>query len=270
MSNGTRWTDDDIAWLHTLYATEPLALVAFTLGRRNKVVNSAAKNHGLYKIELEHRPFTADDDAWIAALYPDLYAADVAAAIGRAVQSVHRRASVLGIKKSPEFLAAELKAQGERLRTDGARSRFPKGHVPANKGRKGWHPPGCEKGWFKKGHQRNDTAPIGAERLDNKDGFILLKVGPNEQGKKALPWQLKHRVLWERANGPIPKGMVLRCIDGNKHNCGPSNWKLISLADNMRANTFHNYPKPMAHVILLRAAINRRINGITRKQSADQ
>lgn len=270
MSNGTRWTEDDIAWLNTLYPTEPLALVAFTLGRRNKVVNTAARNRGIEKIALEHQPFTPDHDAWIAALYPDNYAADVAFAIGRATGAVHRRAAKLGIKKSAEFLANELAAQGARLTHEGAAHRFPKGHVPANKGRFGWHPPGCEKGWFKKGHQRNDTSAIGAERICKKDGIVLIKVTREEQGSKALQWQPKNRVLWARANGPIPDGMVLRCIDGNKHNCDPSNWRLITKAENMRGNTIHNYPKPIAQAVLLRGAINRRINGLKRKQDTHQ
>jgi hypothetical protein len=30
---------------------------------------------------------------------------------------------------------------------------FEKGTIPPNKGRKGWHPPGCEKGWFRKGER---------------------------------------------------------------------------------------------------------------------
>ncbi|OWK23941.1 hypothetical protein AJ87_26355 [Rhizobium yanglingense] len=46
-------------------------------------------------------------------------------------------------------------------------------------------------------------------------------------GAKTRPVH-KHRWLWEKANGPIPEGHVLKCLDGDKTNCDPSNWELIS------------------------------------------
>jgi len=46
----------------------------------------------------------------------------------------------------------------------------------------------------------------------------------------------KHKWLWERANGPVPKGMVLKCLDGNKLNCDPSNWEAIPMALQPRLN----------------------------------
>ena len=45
--------------------------------------------------------------------------------------------------------------------------RFRKGNVPANKGRKGYSPPGSEKGWFRKGGQSPNTRPLYSERWDN-------------------------------------------------------------------------------------------------------
>jgi len=40
----------------------------------------------------------------------------------------------------------------------------------------------------------------------------------------------KHRHLWEAAHGPLPEGMVLKCLDGDKTNCDPANWEAIPLA----------------------------------------
>ena len=40
----------------------------------------------------------------------------------------------------------------------------------------------------------------------------------------------KHRWLWEQANGPVPKGHRLKCLDGDKTNCDPSNWEAIPMA----------------------------------------
>lgn len=111
---------------------------------------------------------------------------------------------------------------------------FPKGSVPPNKGRKGWHPPGCEKGWFKKGQRSVNYKGPGHEYPDTKDGYVwLIVAGPppwKSSTSKACHPAMKHRHLWERAHGPIPKGHVLKCMDGDKTNCDPSNWRLIPQA----------------------------------------
>ena len=61
----------------------------------------------------------------------------------------------------------QLKAAADRLKlgTSAHDGRFKQGHAPANKGRFGYAPPGCEKGWFKKGHKGipSRTYPLYAE-----------------------------------------------------------------------------------------------------------
>ena len=48
---------------------------------------------------------------------------------------------------------------------------FLPGNVPPNKGRKGYSPPGCEKGWFRTDENPINTRPLYSERWDNvKDG----------------------------------------------------------------------------------------------------
>ena len=112
----------------------------------------------------------------------------------------------------------------------GRGNRFEKGHVPHNKGSKGYYSSGMEKGWFKKGHAPLNYRPLGSERI-NVDGYIEIKVkDPNK-------WQLKHRYLWEKENGKVPKGMVLIFKDNNKLNIDPDNLILISRAENMKINS---------------------------------
>ena len=45
----------------------------------------------------------------------------------------------------------------------------------------------------------------------------------------------KHRWLWEKKHGPLPKGFVLKC-KGDKSNSDPSNWELVSRAVLARLN----------------------------------
>lgn len=101
------------------------------------------------------------------------------------------------------------------------RTSFKKGHVPYLKGKKGYHTPGSEKGWFKPGHTPRNKKPVGSERVD-VDGYVWIKVAePNK-------YRQKHRVVWEAANGPIPSNCVVIFLDGNRLNVCLENLKMIT------------------------------------------
>ncbi len=108
---------------------------------------------------------------------------------------------------------------------------FQKGSVPANKGQKGFYPPGSEKGWFTKGKRCGVAAKlyksIGTERL-SKEGYVERKIhdGMPLQSR----WHAVHIIRWEELNGPVPDGHCLKCIDGNKTNTDPANWVAIPRA----------------------------------------
>lgn len=55
------------------------------------------------------------------------------------------------------------------------------------------------------------------------DGYVMTRV--IENGKAV--WRLAHRVEWEMAHGPIPKGMRLACL-GERTDIRPDNWRLIT------------------------------------------
>ena len=42
---------------------------------------------------------------------------------------------------------------------------------------------------------------------------------------------------WEQIHGPVPKGMVLRCLTDDPLNCDPSNWELITRLENVERNS---------------------------------
>jgi hypothetical protein len=44
-------------------------------------------------------------------------------------------------------------------------------------------------------------------------------------------------VNWEKANGPIPKGKVIRLKDGNPYNCNPENLECLTKAENGMRNS---------------------------------
>lgn len=103
-----------------------------------------------------------------------------------------------------------------------------KGSVPHNKGKKMPFNANSARTQFKKGQRtgiaQKNYKPIGYERV-SVDGYRERKVNDDLPFKDR--WQLVQRLEWEAANGPIPDGYALKCLDGNKLNVDPSNWEPV-------------------------------------------
>lgn len=119
-------------------------------------------------------------------------------------------------------------------------SQLKKGNVPLNKGKKQSEWMSKEslekvrKTQFKTGNVPHNANYDGHERI-SKDGYVEIRVSAGN-------YRLKHIVEWEKVNGTIPQGNVLSCVDGNKENTEPTNWKMISRSELMKRNTRHNLP----------------------------
>ena len=112
---------------------------------------------------------------------------------------------------------------------------FPKGHTPWNTGTKGLT--GANSGSFKKGSVSFNHKSLFSERVCSRDGFILIKVPePDPYTDFPTRWKHKHVYIWEQTHGPIPEGMVVAFIDGDKTNCEPENLMLISRAELLNLN----------------------------------
>ncbi len=131
---------------------------------------------------------------------------------------------------SPMNLHSLRKRKGWRTGRTGC---FTKGQTSWNKGKPcspgtGGRHPNARRTQFKKGERtgiaQKHYKPIGYERLTD-DGYLERKVNDDRPFKDR--WQLVQRIEWEAANGPIPDGHALKCLDGNKLNTDPSNWEPI-------------------------------------------
>lgn len=72
-----------------------------------------------------------------------------------------------------------------------------------------------------------NKSQLGDERLRD-DGYVEISVAEtNPYTGAPQRFVLKHRHLWEKENGPVPDGCVLKCLDGDKTNTDPSNWEAI-------------------------------------------
>jgi hypothetical protein len=129
-----------------------------------------------------------------------------------------------GLNITVEQLRGLLKRKGLH---NGFTGFFPKGHVPANKGVKGVYYPGCEKGWYKKGHVPWDYMPVGSERM-NSNGYIDVKVSDTAKPVQRR-WKAKHVILWEKAHGKVPQGHCVIFLDGNRRNITLNNLEMISM-----------------------------------------
>lgn len=96
---------------------------------------------------------------------------------------------------------------------------FRNGCKPWNTGTKGI----CKanSGCFQKGHLPKKWKPVGSERVDVKNGYVLVKVA------KPNVWRHKSVVVWEAAHGKMKKGHVIRYKDDNRLNCSLENLDII-------------------------------------------
>jgi hypothetical protein len=206
--------------------------------------------------------WTAADDWMLRAYYPHIRTQALALRLDHAYSSTSTRARLLGVRKSSDFMAAMLRECGMQALQSGAATRFQRGIVPVNKGLRR---PGYSIGrgrmretQFTKGHVSLNTMPLWSFRW--VDGYIMLKTG----AKHAPPndgWEYVHKLIWEQANGPLPKWTEARLWwkDGDHANNSLSNLKLVIGRDHVARTTIHTLPAPLKAVILLKGALKRRI-----------
>lgn len=206
------------------------------------------------------RIWTGQECRTLRRLYPHHATQWVADQLGRTTHSVNGQAWLMHLHKDPAYLQRAMAATSAKLHQSGQAHRFPKGHVPANKGlrRPGWSAGRMQETQFRKGESRNKM-PLFSERLIF--GYLYIKVAEVPRVPYMVNWLALHVLNWERANGrPVPAGHVLRFRDGNRTNVSAENLELVTKADNMLRNSVHNLPEAIVEVVQLRGALIRSIN----------
>jgi hypothetical protein len=149
-------------------------------------------------------------------------------------------AEVFHLAFGPDISVGQLRScVHNRGITSGLTGCFEKGNVSWNLGRKGYM--GANRTSFRKGNSPANRQPLGTERVDSKDGFILVKIAErNPYTGAATRYKHKHVHVWETLNGPVPKGHVVSFRDGIKANCEPDNLMLLTRAELLVLNQ-HGY-----------------------------
>lgn len=201
------------------------------------------------------RTFWTDKEIkFITDNYSDMNTADIATILKRPMSGVYGKAYTMGLKKSKEYLAKMLERESKRLAEFGKNYQFKKGNVPYNYGQKMSKIlyEKCQKTMFKKGRKPHNTRKKG-EESKSTDGYTYVKIADND-------WRLKHRVIWEQVNGPIPEDHIVVFKDNNHENVDINNLELISKSENMLRNTLHQYPEPIKQIIKLNNKLKKQIN----------
>lgn len=209
------------------------------------------------------------ENATLKRRYPHESTAMIAGDLGCPVCAVYNHAHVLGLRKSAAYLASPSACRLRRGDQVGARSRFPTGHVPANKGlrRPGWAPGRMKDTQFKPGERRGVAAtnwrPVGTIATDH-DGYQRIKVRDAHKGEatgfgNVRVWPLLQRYVWAQAHGAIPPGHAIVFRDGTRANCALDNLECITRRALMARNTVHNLPKSLALTIQALGALRRQL-----------
>lgn len=119
-----------------------------------------------------------------------------------------------------QFTLMQIKGAISRYKLKtGFDGRYKKGSIPFNKNTKGLTK--ANKTSFKKGHRSKQYKHIGSERIA-VDGYTEVKIADPDK------WEAKHRLIYEKYHGKIPKDYVVMFADGNKNNFDINNLIAIS------------------------------------------
>lgn len=218
---------------------------------------------------IPYRPWTADELETVRINFADWPTFLIAYLVNRTDQAVHNMAHKMGLSKSEKFKNGPYAGRLNPEHPKAKAHRFPKGHVPANKGlrRPGWSAGRMRETQFKKGVKPQTWKPIGTRARD-RDGYWKEKVRDDAPpGMSRFNWVYLHVALWEEHLGSVPPGHCIKFKNGNQNDIRIDNLACISQRQNMRNNSYHTrYPKEVGLAIQAKAVLTRAINRATREQ----
>lgn len=225
------WTDRQLSILKKEFPiVEDPRKLAKRLRKTYEAMKSKAAALGL-KRKFQAGPWTPARDKKLIDLFPKMTNEEIAKKLGLKESQVCSRGFKLGLKKDPEWKLMKSMTTS-----------FKKGSVPSNKGRKQSEYMTREAirrtkaTRFKKGQLPKNTL---------HDGAITIRYSSASRGRKPTKfirialnkWVELQRYNWEKKYGPIPKGMRLWCKNGDRLNCEPDNWELITRKENVLRNS---------------------------------
>lgn len=215
----------------------------FNLNKTYTQIRSTLKNHNIQcgrkggYSKGERLMFNQEQLAWLAKNYKKLTVQDLTKAFN----------ARYNLDKTPGQMKGHLTRN--RIRS-GRTGCFKAGHKPWCAGTTGLLK--ANSGTFKKGIVPANTKPLGHERIDTQDGYILIKVEEPDPYSNA-PTRYKHKqvFIWEQHHGPVPADHLITFIDDDRMNCNIENLECISHAEHIRRNylQINSYPGSVRPVL---------------------
>lgn len=196
--------------------------------------------------------WTVQETADFIKMYPTTTSKVMAEYFNVSIKKIYARASFLKLNKDKDWLNQYYKENY----TGYPATQFKPGCKSWNKGMKGLQI-GGKQTQFKKGRTPHNTKPIGYRSV--RDGYL------HERTDKGF--EMVHVLLWERVNGKVPKGKILKFKDGNRQNICIENLEVIDRTELMRRNSIQNLPQQLLDVVRLKASLTRKINSYGKEQN---
>jgi hypothetical protein len=207
--------------------------------------------------------------------YPQYAGEVVAGGLDIPLAAVYSKAAKLGLRKSAEFLASDMAGRIQRGKEHPSMiaSRFKPGIVPWNKGKHVIAGGRSAETRFKPGSVPHTTLPIGSLRTvrgGSKNPELLLEQKVTDlPGPYNVRWQPVHRLVWIKANGPVPEGHIVVFRHGMRttvlEEITLDRLECISRAENARRNHPRSKSPELAALVQLKGAITRQVNRISRE-----
>lgn len=203
------------------------------------------------------RKWTDEMNAEFIRLYPDTDNSVLERLFNRSNNCIRNHAKILGVKKTKAYRRNQNKA-----------TQFQIGGTPHNKGLKmseycsSEAIARCTEKRYKKGNIPHTTLPLGTERVRKDNGFTEVKV-KSEGRYHRERWRLKHHIVWEEHNGPIPQNCIVIFKDGDKTNFEISNLELRTRSEQCYLN-MDDVPIEIKRLEQLQSYISRQIKNTSK------
>ncbi len=226
------------------------------------------------------RRWTAAEVAKLERDYPDRQTEELAVEFECSIARVYAKAAELGLHKSAHYMESDRSGRIQRGRCDPrmVATQIKPGSTPWNKGTKGvsGHHPNTRRTQFKKGSMsgaaQHNYVSIGSYRI-SKDGYLEQKTN-DDHPVPARRWVGVHRLVWEAANGPVPRGHVVCFLPGRRsaevEKITLDALELVSRAELARRNHPRSRNPELAKLVQLKGAITRQVNRIAREAKEEQ
>lgn len=258
-----RWTVKQINFLHANVNSMSNREIGLRIGKTEKQVKSQIGNMKIYRKKFR---FTEGMLQTLIAQYPHKSAAELAKEFSCHINSVHKKAAELGLKKSKEWIAENARKNMANPEHGGRRTQFRKGQAAHNKGKKQLTTGRMAETQFRKGNLPHTTAAVGTLVID-ENGYTKIKI--------AMPnvWQFYQRYLWEQRTGKkVSPDCAVVFKDGDRKNFDEKNLEMISRAELSRRNRnkFYQYPPEFQQIIRTLGGLKRSINNRKEKENAEK